>query len=75
MISVDRERLKNILKIPDGYKIDSVIALGYPAEHPVVESFEGSVKYWKDENETLHVPKRRLKDVVHLNRFGQRPGI
>ncbi len=72
LISVDRDRLKNILKIPDDYKIDSVLALGYPAESPVVENFQGSVKYWKDENETLHVPKRKLEEVVHLNRFGRR---
>lgn len=74
LISVDRDRLKNILEIPDDYKIDSVIALGYPAESPVVESFQGSVKYWKDENETLHVPKRSLNDIVHLNRFGRKIG-
>ncbi|MDI6848722.1 MAG: nitroreductase family protein [Candidatus Saccharicenans sp.] len=72
LISVDRDRLKNILEIPDDYKIDSVLALGYPAESPVVENFQGSVKYWKDENETLHVPKRKLEEVVHLNRFSQR---
>lgn len=72
LISIDRERLKNILEIPDGYKIDSVIALGYPAENPLVEDFLESVKYWKDENGILHVPKRKLSHVVHLNRFGQR---
>lgn len=72
LISVDRDRLKHVLEIPDNYKIDSVIALGYPAESPVVEDLQSSVKYWKDENETLHVPKRKLRDVVHLNRFGRR---
>ncbi|MCR4396129.1 MAG: nitroreductase family protein [Candidatus Saccharicenans sp.] len=75
LISVDRDRLKNILEIPDAYKIDSVLALGYPAESPVVEDFQDSVKYWKDETGVLHVPKRRLSQVVHLNRFGNRiPG-
>jgi nitroreductase len=72
LISISRERLKEILSIPEKYRIDSVIALGYPAESPVVEDFSGSVKYWKDEAGILHVPKRKLKDVVHLNHFGQR---
>lgn len=72
LISVDRERLRSILEIPEEYKVDSVIALGYPAESPVVEDFQGSVKYWKDEDGTLHVPKRKLSEVVHLNRFGRR---
>jgi len=72
LISINRERLKEILSIPEKYRIDSVIALGYPAESPVVEDFSGSVKYWKDEAGILHVPKRKLKDVVHLNHFGQR---
>jgi hypothetical protein len=49
--------------------VDSVVALGYPAEEPVVEDLEDSVKYWKDESGRLHVPKRRLQDVIHFNRF------
>lgn len=75
LISIDRERLKNILEIPNWYKIDSVLALGYPAESPLLEDLMDSVKYWKDETGVLHVPKRRLTQVVHLNRFGNRvPG-
>ncbi len=72
LISIDRERVKLNLGIPEGYQVDSVIALGYPAESPVVEEFQGSVKYWKDENGTLHVPKRKASEVIHLNRFGNR---
>lgn len=72
LISIDRDRLRNALDIPEKYLIDSVLALGYPAEKPVIEDFKGSVKYWKDETEVLHVPKRKLEEVVHLNRYGQR---
>jgi len=35
----------------------------------VVEDYEDSVKYWRDENEVLHVPKRRLEDIIHINKF------
>jgi nitroreductase len=69
LISVERGKAAAILNIPEGYRVDSVIALGYPAESPVVEVFRDSVKYWKDDEGVLHVPKRRLEDVLHFNRF------
>ena len=59
-----------VLKVPDtGWKLDSVLALGVPDESPVVEPFESSVKYWKDEKGVLHVPKRALKDILHEQTF------
>ncbi len=70
LISVDRKKVAEILAIPGEYGVDSVLALGYPAEKPVAEEFQESVKYWKDEAGVLHVPKRSLKDVLHFNRFG-----
>jgi nitroreductase len=69
LISVERTKVAVILNIPEGFRVDSVLALGYPAESPVVEEFKDSIKYWKDEQGVLHVPKRRLKDVLHFNRF------
>lgn len=70
IISVDREMVGEILNMPEiYYKIDSVVALGYPAEKPVVEELKDSVKYWKDEVGQLHVPKRKLEDVIHFNKF------
>lgn len=69
LISVDRSRIQDILNIPDSHSIDSVIALGYPDESPQVEVMTDSVKYWKDKNGQLHVPKRKLEDVIHLETF------
>jgi len=69
LISVDRSRLQDILNIPDSHSIDSVIALGYPDESPQVEEMMDSVKYWKDKSGQLHVPKRKLEDVIHFNVF------
>lgn len=65
--SVDREKLRKALHIPQKYIINLVIALGYPNESPVLEPFENSVKYWKDKKGLLHVPKRKLKDILHRN--------
>lgn len=66
--SVDRDRLRGILDIPERFSIHTMIALGYPAESPVAEeAVDGSVRYYKDEAGTLHVPKRTLEDVMFLN--------
>jgi nitroreductase len=69
LLSIDRDKLKGILGVPDGYRIDCVLALGYPAEEPVVEDLKDSQKYWKDADGRLHVPKRTLASVLHRNRF------
>lgn len=67
--SVDREEVREILQVPGRYKIDSVVALGYPAENPVLEELVDSVEYWKDEEGRLHVPKRTLESVIHFNTY------
>ena len=68
--SIEREQLAKVLHIPAHLEIDSLLALGYPAEQPVVEKFRGSVEYWKDEQGVLHVPKRPLEAVLHWNGYG-----
>lgn len=67
--NIDREEIRRLFSIPDNLYVDSVIALGYPAEEPVVEDLKDSVKYWKDEQGVLHVPKRKLEEVLHINGF------
>jgi len=68
--SVNREKLKGILKAPNGLDIVLVVALGYPAESPVADKVkDGDIKYWLDENGVLHVPKRELEEVVKWNRY------
>ena len=50
--------------------IDSVIALGYPAEESVAEEMtDDSIKYYKDEQKILHVPKRSMDRILHINGF------
>ena len=70
--SIERGRLRQILKIPKEYKIDSVLALGYSAEKSVAEKFKGSIKYWKDSSRVFHVPKRELKTILHRNIWDSR---
>ncbi len=67
--SADTDKIQKMLKIPENYKVDSVLSLGYPNEEPKIEEMKDSVKYWKDSKGCLHVPKRKLDDVLHFNRF------
>ena len=69
LLSIDRDELRGILKIPESFRIDSLLALGYPAETPVAEEYADSCRYWKDEDGTLHVPKRKREAVLHINGF------
>jgi nitroreductase len=69
MGAIDRDQLRQIFEVPPKYQINSVLALGYPDEAPVVDDMTDSIKYWKDEHGVLHVPKRKLSDVIHFNRF------
>ena len=60
----DKDAVREILNIDERYIINTVVALGYMAEKPVVEDEKGSIKYYKDENGVLHVPKRKLDDII-----------
>jgi nitroreductase len=62
--AINRDKIREILSIPERFAVHSLIALGYPAEQPVIEDEKGSIKYYMDEHGVLHVPKRRLEDVI-----------
>lgn len=69
LCNIERVKIQDICKIPMTHAVDSVIALGYKAETSMVEDLKDSVKYWRDEHNILHVPKRRLDDIIHINMF------
>lgn len=63
--SVQREKLRDALDIPDNYKIIQVLALGVPVEEVVIDEVKGEdIKYWRDENGLHHVPKRSLEELI-----------
>jgi nitroreductase len=68
--SIDQKPIKKLFRIPHHLFVDSVVALGYSNEQPVLEVLEGSVKYWKDDQGVLHVPKRNMEDICHQNGYG-----
>jgi nitroreductase len=68
--AVDKIKILEILNIDEKYQVDSVIALGKPAETPVMEdSADEDTKYYLYDKDVLHVPKRPLKKILHLNKF------
>jgi len=69
--SFNRKKIKDILKVPDKYIVDLVLALGYPLESPEHYDTEKqkSIKYHKDATGMLHVPKRKLDDIIHIDHF------
>ena len=67
--SINRKKLVKILNIPKNYIIELTIALGYPKQKSVEEEFKKDVKYWLDKESLLHVPKRKLKDIIHEEKF------
>ncbi len=67
--SINRSELSRIFNIPSTFVIDSILALGYPNENPKIEKLGDSCKYWKDTNHRLHVPKRDINSIMHINKF------
>ncbi|HDN84645.1 MAG TPA: nitroreductase [Candidatus Aerophobetes bacterium] len=68
----EEDKVRKLLNIPHNYTVQMIIAMGYPAEDPVYEELKDkndSIKYWKDSNGVLHVPKRRLEDIIYKDKY------
>ncbi len=66
MASLKKEAARNVLNIPSQYDILLTIALGKPDEKVVIETLSPGqdTKYWLEEDNSHHVPKRRLEDII-----------
>ncbi len=64
--ALDREALRQVLDIPKRYEILLALALGKPKETVVVEEVgpDGDIKYYRDEDDVHHVPKRPLEGII-----------
>ena len=67
----EKDKMKETLKIPTHLSIFSAITLGYPAEAPKIEKIEGKTRPWRDTKGVLHVPKKELRDIMHINYYGK----
>jgi len=64
--SIKKDMLRDALKIPSRYEILLALALGKPKEKVVIEPVkpDGDTKYWRDNDNVHHVPKRALDDII-----------
>ncbi|MBN1149342.1 MAG: nitroreductase family protein [Anaerolineales bacterium] len=64
--SINKKRLGQALEIPDTYEILLVLALGKPKETVQVDHVgpDGDIRYWRDEQNVHHVPKRSLDEII-----------
>lgn len=64
--SIDRLKLAQAIDLPEYFGIMYVLALGHPAESAVVEDLgpESDIRYWRDPQGKMHVPKRPLDDLI-----------
>jgi nitroreductase len=58
--------VRKVLGFPNHLETQLILALGIPAEESRLEEREnnGSIRYWRDKDEVLHVPKRTLEEIV-----------
>jgi nitroreductase len=64
--SIKRDQLRKILHISSNYELLLVLAIGKPKEKVVIETLDSSdsIKYWRDDNQIHHVPKRTLDEII-----------
>jgi nitroreductase len=64
--SVNREKLRDHLKIASRFKVLLVVAIGKPKEEIILESVgpDGNIRYWRDARGVHHVPKRKLDEII-----------
>lgn len=63
--SIKREALRDDLKIPERFDILLILALGKPVEKIIIDEIkDNDVKYWRDDRDNHHVPKRPLDELI-----------
>ena len=63
--SIKREKIRESFLIDEKYEIPLVIALGKPAEKVVIDDIDsGDTRYYRDADETHHVPKRKVEELI-----------
>ena len=59
--------IRQIFSLPEYFKPELVIALGYPNETPTAVDRSDTVRYWRDEQGHHFVPKRPLSEIMFVN--------
>jgi len=64
--AINIKKLKKTLNIAEHLEPKLVLALGKPVEEIQIDDIgnDGDIKYWRDENQVHHVPKRRVEEII-----------
>lgn len=64
--NLQKEKLSDVLSLPENLKVDLCLALGYPKEEVVLEEIpgDGDIRYYRDAHQVQHVPKKKLEDII-----------
>ena len=63
--SVNKSKVAKLLELNEKQELLYIVALGKPVETVVIdEAHDGNIKYWRDEDEVHHVPKRPIDEIV-----------
>ena len=63
--AINKEKIMSILKVPEKYKLEYLIAFGYPLQKSrAVDMKNGSTKYYLTDDEAVNVPKRAIEDIL-----------
>ena len=61
-----KQQLSQLLKLPEHIEPILVIALGKPKEIIIIDKVkDGDIKYFRDEQQVHHVPKRALEELIY----------
>lgn len=62
--ALQRDKLKEVLKLNKKYDVTYLLALGYPAQSGKEVEMQDSVKYYFTENGNVRVPKRSINEIL-----------
>jgi len=66
--AINKVNIKSILEISNQYKIIAAIALGYADYKTKIEDVKNDIKYYLDKEDILHIPKRKISEVILLTK-------
>ena len=61
--AIERDKIKELLKIEENLRVHTVIALGYPNQKSSVFDMIDTHKYYVDEEDNFRVPKRSIEEI------------